>query len=422
MVSQKLIESHENINNGIPKGYKKTKYGVFPIDWEVKRVNQVLKRVRKPVDVQLNTDYKQIGIRSHGKGIFYKESVKGKELGNKAVFWVQPDCFIVNIVFAWEMAVSRTTKNELGFIASHRFPMYKPMDNILDLDFITYLFKSPRGKYLLNLASPGGAGRNKTLGQKEFGELEIIVPKDVKEQKKIAEVLSTWDKAIELKESLIEQKEEQKRGLMQKLLSGDTRFPGFNGQWKSVPIEKVCSISMGKTPSRNENKYWGKGFKWIAISDLKEKYISKTKEEITELAIKETGIKIIPKGTVIMSFKLSLGKLGITAEDMYSNEAIVGFKNEDKNILDNEFLYYYLNHIDITKFGSRAAKGITLNKDSLKEIIVRFPQIEEQIKIREFLSTKDTEIELFKKEVEILKKQKEGLLQLLLTGKVRVKG
>ena len=84
--------------------------------------------------------------------------------------------------------------------------MYKPVVDKLNLDYITYLFKSKRGKHLLNLASPGGAGRNKTLGQKEFADLEIALPCNINEQKIIADILLTWDKAIELKEKLIEQK------------------------------------------------------------------------------------------------------------------------------------------------------------------------------------------------------------------------
>ena len=122
-----------------------------------------------------------------------------------------------------------------------------------------------------------------------------------------------------------------------------------------------------------------------------------------------------------MSFKLTLGKLGITAEDMYSNEAIVSFSNKNPSNLDNEYLYYYLSYIDITKYGSRAAKGITLNRDSLKEIIVKLPELGEQIKIREVLSLADQEIDLLKKELSELQQQKQGLMQQLLTGKVRVK-
>lgn len=393
----------------------------IPEGWGIVKVKDIFDRVRNSVDVIKDENYIQIGIRSHGKGIFYKKPVTGEQLGNKSVFWVEPDCFIVNIVFAWETAVARTTLKDKGYIASHRFPMYRPKKGIVDLDFITYLFKSSRGKHLLNLASPGGAGRNKTLGQKEFEEIEILLPSNVEEQKNIASILSNFDKLAILKEEIIKEKKIQKSGLIQQLMTGKLRAAGSDGDWKSVPIEKICTLTMGKTPSRNNENYWGKGKKWIAISDLKEKYILKTKEEITELAVHETGIKMIPKDTVIMSFKLSLGKLGITSEDMYSNEAIISFTNRDKTMIDDEFLYYYLSSIDITKYGSRAAKGITLNKDSLKEIIVKYPSIQEQIEIRRILATFDKEISLLEKELDLLRQEKQGLMQQLLTGKIRVK-
>ena len=133
-----------------------------PKSWTVKSLGSVLERVSCPVIPDVL--YREIGIRSHGKGIFHKKPVLGKSLGNKRVFEVHGDCFVVNIVFAWEQAVARTTSNEVGMIASHRFPMYRPVDGLCDVDFLLYYFKTKKGKYLLELASPGGAGRNKTLG------------------------------------------------------------------------------------------------------------------------------------------------------------------------------------------------------------------------------------------------------------------
>lgn len=303
-----------------------------------------------------------------------------------------------------------------GVLANNMFRVI-PSENV-DREFLYYLLTDKRVFDYFQKSMIGGA--MPALSFNIVGNLEVQLP-PLSEQKKIASILASWDEAIALKEKVIDRKLEQKKGLMQKLLSGKVRFPGFQGEWKSVPIEKICMLSIGKTPSRNKDEYWGKGYKWIAISDLKEKYITNTQEEITEQAVQETGIKLIPKNTVIMSFKLTLGKLGITAEDMYSNEAIVSFSNKNPSNLDNEYLYYYLSYIDITKYGSRAAKGITLNRDSLKEIIVKLPELGEQIKIREVLSLADQEIDLLKKELSELQQQKQGLMQQLLTGKVRVK-
>ena len=194
----------------------------LPEGWKQFKIGEVLKRERDPVRVNPRQEYQEIGIRSHGKGIFHKEKTTGAAIGNKSVFWVKPDCFIVNIVFAWEQAISKTTKTELGMIASHRFPMYKPKDSLLDLDYLLYFFQSSYGKHLLGLASPGGAGRNKTLGQETFRKLSIKLP-PIEEQRKIGGVISACDKEIEILKKQKYFMRQQKQGLMQKLLTGEVR-------------------------------------------------------------------------------------------------------------------------------------------------------------------------------------------------------
>jgi type I restriction enzyme, S subunit len=201
----------------------KTGIGELPIDWKLKALKKIVNPVKKSVTPKSNELYQQIGIRSHTKGLFYKEKVTGKDLGDKSVFWIEPNCFVVNIVFAWEHAIAKTTDQEIGMIASHRFPMYKPVDGVLNLDYLLYYFKSARGKHLLGLASPGGAGRNKTLGQSEFLNLQIPVP-SIEEQCFIAELLQAADKEIELLQAKLIQLKEQKKGLMQMLLTGKKRL------------------------------------------------------------------------------------------------------------------------------------------------------------------------------------------------------
>ncbi|MBZ4187688.1 restriction endonuclease subunit S [Niabella beijingensis] len=186
-------------------------------------INSLVNKIKRGFTPENEAFYQEIGIRSHAKGIFHKEPVTGKSLGNKSVFWIEPDCFVVNIVFAWEQAVAKTTEAEVGMIASHRFPMYKPKEGVLDLDYLLYFFKSAKGKNLLELASPGGAGRNKTLGQSEFLKLKIPVP-PIEEQKKIVRLLNAADKEIELQKQKIEAIKLQKKGLMQQLLTGKKRI------------------------------------------------------------------------------------------------------------------------------------------------------------------------------------------------------
>ena len=187
----------------------------FP-DWTKNRVDYYVERTSDPIEVEKNESYRQIGIRSHGKGIFHKEQVTGQELGDKRVFWVHPKALVLNIVFAWEHAVALTSDREKGFVASHRFPMYVPKSNRVDLDFMALFFLRKRGKYLLGVASPGGAGRNKTLGQSNFAELKVTFP-CLEEQKKIASFVNCIDQKINLAQQQIKQTQAYKQGLLQQM-------------------------------------------------------------------------------------------------------------------------------------------------------------------------------------------------------------
>ena len=185
--------------------------------WGKKTISNILSKVANPVTVESNEMYREIGIRSHGKGIFHKEPISGNAIGDKRVFWVVQDAFVVNIIFAWEQAVATTSQAEAGMIASHRFPMYVAKEGKCDVKFISRIFQSRKGKYLLGVASPGGAGRNRTLGQKEFEKLEIIVPEKVEEQRKIADFLSSLDSQIAVQSERLDALRAHKKGLMQQL-------------------------------------------------------------------------------------------------------------------------------------------------------------------------------------------------------------
>ena len=154
-------------------------------------------------------------------------------------------------------------------------------------------------------------------------------------------------------------------------------------------LKEIFDLQMGKTPARNNDKYWNtKDYKWISIADLTstDKYINNTKEYISRSAVKESGIKIIPANTVVMSFKLSIGKTAILSEDMYSNEAIMAF--HDKHVVEllPEYTYYLIKAKNWNGGSNRAVMGQTLNKATLSEIEVDVHTIDEQRKIVELLN------------------------------------
>lgn len=412
----------------VPTGYKKTKVGIIPTDWNLYRIDEVLKRVRKPLEVKPDENYQEIGIRSHGKGLFYKKFTTIDEIGDKSVFWIEPDCFIVNIVFAWEQAIGKTTSNEIGMIASHRFPMYKPQKNVLDLDYLLYLFKSKRGKYLLGLASPGGAGRNKTLGQGEFAELKIPLP-SYQEQQKIAHILTTWDEGIRKQEELIKEKEQLKKGLMQKLLSGEVRFDEFTDKWEEVKLGNIGDFKTSSVDKViNEDEHIVQLVNYMDV--YKNKHISKdSKCSSTSIKDEQLTKTNLQKGDILFTPSSEtpddIGHSAVIIEDLpntvYSYH-LVRFR--PKKIIDIGFSGYVFNNQSILKEFARRATGstrFTLSIKDFNEIQAKLPSLQEQQKIAEILSLADNGVDLLKNELEALKQQKKGLMQKLLTGEVRVK-
>lgn len=157
-----------------------------------------------------------------------------------------------------------------------------------------------------------------------------------------------------------------------------------------VQLQDICDIQIGRTPDRAEKRYWGPGYPWLAISDLSRgKYLDYTSESITADAVKECGCRQVPVGTLLMSFKLSLGKLGITRVPMYTNEAVAALAIKDPEEVDQGYLYYALKAKKFGHTANRAVMGQTLNKDSVSRISVKLPSWREQCRISQVLDKAD---------------------------------
>lgn len=171
---------------------------------------------------------------------------------------------------------------------------------------------------------------------------------------------------------------------------------------KFEKLGNIARIQIGKTPPRGIAKYWGKGNSWVSISDLKSSTINSTKEEITDLAVVECGCKKIPKDTLLMSFKLSIGKVAFAGKELFTNEAICGIILKDKSKVANEYLYYALKNTKLV--GSNVAvKGATLNTASLNALqIPMIEGIENQLHIANILSKAENLIAQRKESIRLL--------------------
>ena len=386
-------------------GIPKLRFNSFTENWKVKKNKELLNRISIAVKVESDKHYTQIGIRSHGKGIFHKEPVTGKELGNKRVFWVKENCFVVNIVFAWEQAVAKTTLNEIGMIGSHRFPMYEAVDGQCDIDYLLLYFLTKKGKALLELASPGGAGRNKTLGQKEFENLKFLIP-EIKEQQKIASFFTAIDKKIAQLKQQKEKLELYKKGVMQQLFSQQLRFKTDEGndfpEWEKKKLGEIADCLDNLRKPLNETvrqskkgvyPYWG---------------ANNIQDYINDYIFDETIVLLAEDGGNFNEFKtrpianISKGKCWVN-----NHTHVLRGKSD---ILVNEYLFYSLVHKDITGFVSGGTRS-KLTKNEMLKIAINLPSLSEQIKIAQFLSALDEKINKVQQQVQHTEQWKKGLLQ-----------
>lgn len=405
------------------KGYKKTKVGWIPDDWSCEQFSDGFRRVGLEVDVDPSAEYTEIGVRSHGRGLFKKGAIRGKEIGNKRVFWIEGRRLIFNIVFAWEQAVAVTGDDVVGCVGSHRFPMYRARKG-WNPKFCAWYFRTARGKYALGIASPGGAGRNRTLGKSELAILCIPKP-PLSEAVKISEILEESENLIKKLSDLIQAKKDQKKALMHRLLTGRQRLSQFRGKWKNVRLDNIChrirevaddplgypvlSITSGAGFVCQQDK-----FSRVIAGRQVENYVRLKKGDFS---YNKGNSNRYPQGCV---YQLSEFDEGIVPNVFYS------FRVDERSVnpefirqfflagLHNRTLYKWITS------GVRSNGLLNLAASDFFSLPIELPGLPEQEAIGKLLRDADNEIDALEEKLRLFRKQNASLTQKLLTGQIRV--
>lgn len=266
----------------------------------------------------------------------------------------------------------------------------------------------------------------KEISLEELRKVKVLCA-PLPEQKKIAKILSTWDKAISTTEQLLANSQQQKKALMQQLLTGKKRLLDkngvrFSGEWKKVRLGTVADMNSGGTPKSNIKEYYGGNIPWVSIADMTKqgKWISSTEKNLTELGLENSSARIYPKNSVLYAMYASIGECSIAQVPLSSSQAILGIR--PKSELNFEFLYFFLTSLkgEIKLQGQQGTQS-NLNAGMVKDFLLYLPEMEEQKKIATVLSTADQEITALQQKLAALKQEKKALMQQLLTGKRRVK-
>jgi len=252
------------------------------------------------------------------------------------------------------------------------------------------------------------------------------------EQKKITTILSSVDNAIEKTDEIINKAKEVKKGLMQDLFTKgighnefkDTQFGKIPKIWDIEALNKIGKILGGNTPRRNNSKYWGGNIPWLTPSQLTGKTINiiyDTDEYITDEGFKNSSVKLLPIGSVLLTSRATIGETVINKVPITTNQGFANIICDDEYLL-NYYLLYLLRYM--TPRLKALAGGSTfleISRTSVRSLNIPVPPLEEQNKIAKILLSIDNKIQKEKENKEKLEKLKKGLMQKLLTGEIRVK-
>lgn len=403
--------------------YKNSPLGLIPEDWEVKKFKQVAKFYSGGTPLTSVREYYEGDIPFIKSGEIYGEKTEQflneMALKNSSAKMVCKGDILYALYGAnsGEVAVSKIN----GAINQAILCIKTELNNLYVFNFLIKEKDIIVKKYL-----QGGQGN---LSAEIVKKLDIPIP-PLPEQAAIANCLSTWDNAIEKQTALITQKELSKKALMQQLLSGKKRLKGFSGEWRKLKLGIDCElITKGTTPTSLGREFKDNGVNFIKIESLEENgTIIPNKvafiDEQTHEMLKRSQLK---ENDILISIAGALGRVALVNKQILpanTNQALAIIRLKKESKLKLKYLYYFLNSPKVKKeidaINVQAAQA-NLSLSNINDLTVLYPLIEEQTAIATILQCADTEIQLLQHKLTQLKEQKKGLMQVLLTGKKRLK-
>jgi type I restriction enzyme S subunit len=281
------------------------------------------------------------------------------------------------------------------------------------------------------------------IKQKEFRKCLISIP-PLQEQKAIAHILSTLDEKIEVNNKINKTLEEMAQAMFKHWFV-DFEFPNEDGEpykssggemvqselgpipkgWKVLRADKIADINIGKTPPRKNKECFTfnpQDVKWISIKDLGSSgvFIIDSSEYLTLDAVNKYNVKIVPDSTVILSFKLTVGRIAITVGETTTNEAIAHFNILDNTVISNEYLYLYLKIFDFESLGNTSSIAKAVNSKIIKSMNIILPKEDELRRFTDLVQPMFNTIKGKIFENQVLTNLRDTLLPKLMSGEIRV--
>ena len=427
----------------VPEGYKQTEVGVIPEDWKVGEIGEVVSSTQLGGNYPNNINISKYPLIKMG-------NIKRSYIDINKLEYVK-DGYIPNLIDQIKYGdVLFNTRNTLELVGKtaiwkNELPLAFYNSNLMrfvfDQNYIAsnafFCFMMNTKKIINNLYNIAiGTTSVAAIYNKDLFKLKIPLP-PLPEQKAIAQVLSDTDALVESLEALISKKKAIKQGAMQELLTGKRRLPGFAKSdgykqtevgvipedWEICLVKDFTSSIAGGTPSTLIKEYWDGSVPWMSSGELHHKRIYNVEKKITELGLQESSAHLIPNGCVL----IGLAGQGKTRGTVAINEIVLSTNQSIGAILpssnhNSDYLYHNLDnrYFELRSQSTGDGGRGGLNLRILNNLLIPFPPLPEQKAIAKVLSDMDIEIETLEKKRDKYKQIKQGMMEQLLTGKVRL--
>lgn len=420
----------EQIRQGIvPEGYVKDKDGIYPRDWASKKIGQWLKLAERSIVLQDEEEYQLVTIRRGFGGVDSRGSFLGKNVLVKNYFIVKTGDFIISKRQIAHGACGIVPPELDGAVVSNEHNVFLPQDGT-NIQMFNLMMQLPHYKRLFYLMSDGVHIEKLLFKTQDWMKRTLAMPL-LKEQKKIAEILSTQDKAIELQGRKIEELKRFKNGCLEKMFPRkgqkvpEKRFPGFTDDWEQRKVSDVAEICTGGTPSTGIEKYWyPKEIPWLSSGEVHKKYITYTDNKISVEGMNNSSARMIPENSVLIALAgqgKTRGTVAINRIPLTTNQSIAAMAFSNEVVPEFVFCNLESRYEEIRRMSSGDGSRGGLNKQIIGEMEIPYTSKEEQTKIGAYFFNLDNLITLHQRKLEEMKNQKKALMQLLLTGIVRVR-
>ena len=412
-----IMEQVSSLKTGVK--YKDTPIGKIPVDWEAVTLSRIAE-----INMGQSPPSKDCNEQEDGLPFYQGNAEFGPIYPSPQKWCNRPK----KIAYEGDILISvRAPVAEIN-IAPHKCCIGRGIAAVQAKDIHDKFLYQSMLLYRKNLQKMAQGSTFEAINRKELAELLTLLP-PLPEQEKIADILTTVDKAIEKTTQVIEKTKELKKGLMQKLFTRGighkkfkkTQIGDIPEEWEVAKLKHiVLRFYNGGTPNTSNENYWGGDIPWITGADFENQKVNRIRRNITHEGVENSATNIIPRGNLLVVTRTGVGKLAIAPFDIAISQDITGIILNSQKAFPG-YIYWYVDH-KAARLRS-IIQGTSINgllRGDLESFRIALPPVDEQRKISEVLSSIDNEIEKElndKKQLEMLKK---GLMEVLLTGKLRV--